>query len=108
MNLVNGLIEHPLIFPTALDPPEKQRVVYTFRFAAYDTTSHLASTRCAIAARLLGMKCSGPVPLPRRTFRIAVLKSPFKYKKHQEHWEIRTYPWLVQVETNPVEVRLPL
>eukprot|EP01125_Pyxidicula_operculata_P008348 TRINITY_DN280_c0_g2_i1.p1 TRINITY_DN280_c0_g2~~TRINITY_DN280_c0_g2_i1.p1 ORF type:complete len:355 (+),score=122.82 TRINITY_DN280_c0_g2_i1:17-1081(+) len=74
--------------------------VTQLKFKAYDNRSVDAARRARIALDLLGINCSGPVPLPRKTTRYAVLKSPFKWKKHQELWEIRTHSRLVTFEAD--------
>ena len=42
---------------------------------------------CVRAAYYFGLPCTGPVPLPRRIERFAVIKSPFAMKKTFENFE---------------------
>ena len=48
-------------------------------------------------ARRTGAQVSGPVPLPTRVRRFAVLRGPFKHKDSREHFEIRTHNRLVDI-----------
>jgi len=58
-----------------------------------------------MALDLLGIKNSGPVPLPRQRRMFAFLKSPFKYKKFQELWEIRVISRVLTFETDVLTTR---
>ena len=42
----------------------------------------------------------GPTPLPRKTFRRTVLKSPFKYGSARDAWERRSHRRLIVYETD--------
>ncbi len=42
----------------------------------------------------------GPVPLPRKTFKVGVLSSPFKYGSARETWERRSHKRLIVYETD--------
>ena len=44
-----------------------------------------------------GATVSGPVPLPTEKNVYAVIKSPFKDKDSQEHFEIRTHKRLIDI-----------
>jgi small subunit ribosomal protein S10 len=48
-------------------------------------------------AEATGAKVAGPVPLPTRIERFAVMRSPFVDKDSQEHFEIRTHKRLIDV-----------
>ncbi len=48
-------------------------------------------------ARRTGAKVVGPVPLPTRTERFTVLKSPHVNKKSREQYEIRTHKRLLDI-----------
>jgi small subunit ribosomal protein S10 len=50
--------------------------------------------------RRSGAQVKGPVPLPTRVRRFAVLRGPFKHKDSREHFEIRTHNRLVDI-VNP-------
>jgi small subunit ribosomal protein S10 len=59
----------------------------------------------ATAAEMVGIKRSGPIPLPTRHKKFALLKSPFKHKKSYEHFEIRTHRRLIWIEGPPDQVQ---
>jgi ribosomal protein S10 len=59
---------------------------------------------CARAAYYFGLPCTGPVPLPRRTERWTVIKSPFIFKKQMENFERRTYSRLVTIKDGHPDV----
>ena len=44
-----------------------------------------------------GAQVRGPVPLPTRTARFTVLRSPHVNKKSQEHFEMRTHKRLLDI-----------
>lgn len=44
-----------------------------------------------------GAKVAGPVPLPTRTNKFTVLKSPFVNKKSREQFEMRTHKRLIDI-----------
>ena len=44
-----------------------------------------------------GATVSGPVPLPTEKNRYTVVRSPFKDKDSQEHFEIRTHKRLIDI-----------
>ena len=48
-------------------------------------------------ARRTGAKVVGPVPLPTRTERFTVLRSPHVNKKSREQFEIRTHKRLLDI-----------
>jgi ribosomal protein S10 len=81
-----------------LDPTSSQRQILTVRFTAYDKRAQFAGVRFAKACELMGFTFSGPVGLPQKTKRWTLLKSPFKYKKHQESWEQRFIRSIVTVD----------
>ncbi|MDR1862037.1 MAG: 30S ribosomal protein S10 [Candidatus Ancillula sp.] len=47
-----------------------------------------------------GAQVVGPVPLPTKTSRFCVIRSPHKYKDSREHFEQRTHKRLIDV-VNP-------
>ena len=53
------------------------------------------------AAKRIGAKMSGPIPLPTRIERYTVLRSPHVDKKSREQFEIRTHKRLIYVEATP-------
>jgi len=59
---------------------------------------------CLRAAYHFGLPATGPVPLPRRTERWTVIKSPFIFKKQQENFERRTYSRLVTIKDGHPDV----
>ncbi len=44
-----------------------------------------------------GAKVSGPIPLPTRTNKFTVLRSPHVYKKSREQFEMRTHKRLIDI-----------
>ena len=56
-----------------------------------------ASKRIVETAVNTGAKVAGPIPLPTRTRRIAVNRSPFVYKSSVEHFEIGTHKRVVDI-----------
>jgi len=66
------------------------------RLEAYDHEAIDQATESIIeAARLTGVKVSGPIPLPTRIERYTVLRSPHIDKKSREQFEIRTHKRLM-------------
>lgn len=47
-----------------------------------------------------GAKVCGPIPLPTRTEKITILRSPHNYKDSREQFEIRTHKRLLDI-VNP-------
>ncbi len=68
------------------------------RLKAYDhavldhSTHEIVST-----AKRTGAKVRGPVPLPRRTYRVTLNRSPHVDKKSREQFEIRTHKRLIDI-----------
>ncbi len=68
------------------------------KLRGFDHKSLDASARKIVeTARRTGARVSGPVPLPTRVRRFAVLRGPFKHKDSREHFEIRTHNRLVDI-----------
>lgn len=44
-----------------------------------------------------GTRVAGPIPLPTRTSKYTVLKSPFVNKKSREQYEMRTHKRLIDI-----------
>ena len=44
-----------------------------------------------------GAKVAGPIPLPTKTRKVAVNRSPFIYKSSMEHFEIGTHKRIIDV-----------
>jgi len=44
-----------------------------------------------------GAKVAGPIPLPTKTRKVAVNRSPFIYKSSVEHFEIATHKRIIDV-----------
>lgn len=66
------------------------------KLEAYDHEAIDQATESIIeAARLTGVKVSGPIPLPTRCERYTVLRSPHVNKKSREQFEIRTHKRLM-------------
>jgi small subunit ribosomal protein S10 len=56
-------------------------------------------------ARRTGAQIAGPVPLPTRTNKFTVLRSPFVNKKSREQFEMRNHKRLVDI-INPTQKTL--
>ena len=68
------------------------------RLEAYDHEAIDQATESIMeAARLTGVKVSGPIPLPTRIERYTVLRSPHVNKKAREQFEIRTHKRLLDI-----------
>ena len=77
------------------------------RLKAYDSSAiETAAKEIVETATRTGATVSGPVPLPTEKNVYAVVKSPFKDKDSQEHFEIRTHKRLIDVlEPSPNTIR---
>eukprot|EP01126_Amoeba_proteus_P007100 TRINITY_DN12523_c0_g1_i1.p1 TRINITY_DN12523_c0_g1~~TRINITY_DN12523_c0_g1_i1.p1 ORF type:complete len:279 (-),score=33.00 TRINITY_DN12523_c0_g1_i1:160-996(-) len=83
--------------------------VTQLKFRAFDVPRlRTCVLRSKIALDLLGIKCTNPAILPRRRKLFAWLKSPFKWKKHQELWEFRTYTRCMTFEADVLATRQAL
>ncbi len=68
------------------------------RLKAYDTSAiETAASEIVDTATRTGATVSGPVPLPTEKHVYAVIRSPFKDKDSQEHFEIRTHKRLIDI-----------
>eukprot|EP01128_Nolandella_sp_AFSM9_P009039 TRINITY_DN5682_c0_g1_i1.p1 TRINITY_DN5682_c0_g1~~TRINITY_DN5682_c0_g1_i1.p1 ORF type:complete len:292 (+),score=78.65 TRINITY_DN5682_c0_g1_i1:58-876(+) len=74
--------------------------VTQIKFKGFDTKVVGSARRARLTLDLLNVPCSGPVPLPRRRRTFNFLKSPFKWKKHQELWEMREYSRVITFEAD--------
>src|SRR3978361_1085003 len=78
----------------ATPPQNKIRI----RLKAYDTSAiESAAKEIVETATRTGATVSGPVPLPTERNVYAVIRSPFKDKDSQEHFEIRTHKRLIDI-----------
>jgi ribosomal protein S10 len=98
-NKLSSLLQQSAEVQKHLDPLKSQREVLTIRYSSFDRRAHYAGVRLAKACELMGFGFTGPVGLPQKTKRWTLLKSPFKYKKHQESWEKRTIRSIVTIDT---------
>lgn len=57
-----------------------------------------SASKIVNTVRRTGAKVAGPVPLPTKTRRYCVLRSPFVYKDSREHFEIRTHKRLIDIK----------
>ncbi len=74
----------------------KQRI--RIRLKAYDHKVIDQSTKQIVDTAIrTGAKIAGPIPLPTRTTKYTVVKSPFVYKKSREQFEMRTHKRLIDV-----------
>ena len=68
------------------------------RLKAYDASAiETAAKEIVETATRTGATVSGPVPLPTEKNVYAVVRSPFKDKDSQEHFEIRTHKRLIDI-----------
>ncbi len=68
------------------------------RLKAYDHRVLDQSVREIVGtAKRTGARVRGPIPLPTRTERFTVLRSPHVNKKSREQFEIRTHKRLIDV-----------
>ncbi|XP_049847779.1 uncharacterized protein LOC126304650 isoform X1 [Schistocerca gregaria] len=88
-NVITNLLQRVSQIKPILTPEYYSRRIITVRFMSYDKRCHVAGLRLSMAAKLMNIPCSGPIGLPRHIKRWTVLKSPFKYKRHQETFEQR-------------------
>jgi small subunit ribosomal protein S10 len=58
-----------------------------------------SATKIVDTVRRTGAKVAGPVPLPTKTRRYCVLRSPFVNKDSREHFEIRTHNRLIDIKS---------
>ena len=56
-----------------------------------------SAAQIAESAERTGATVVGPVPLPTRIRRYTVIRSPFKHKDSQEHFESRTHKRLLDI-----------
>src|SRR5437868_3954381 len=68
------------------------------RLKAYDHSAiETAAKEIVDTATRTGATVAGPVPLPTKKNVYAVIRSPFKDKDSQEHFEIRTHKRLIDI-----------
>jgi small subunit ribosomal protein S10 len=68
------------------------------RLKAYDhRVLDQSAQRIVETAERTGARVVGPVPLPTRTEKFTVMRSPYIDKDSQEHFEIRTHKRLIDV-----------
>ncbi len=68
------------------------------RLKAYDhRVLDRSAQQIVEAAERTGAIVAGPVPLPTRIRKYTVIRSPFKYKDSQEHFESRTHKRLIDI-----------
>jgi len=68
------------------------------RLKAFDHKLLDQSTKEIVeTARRTGAKIAGPIPLPTRTNRYTVLRSPHVDKKSREQFEMKTYKRLLDI-----------
>ena len=68
------------------------------RLKAYDhNLVDLACTKIVEAAKKMGSKVSGPIPLPTEKEIVTVLRATHKYKDAREQFELRTHKRLIDI-----------
>ena len=90
--------------PKKLQPPSNIIVAQLQIRGYYLPPVDFMADFCVRAAYYFGLPCTGPVPLPRRIERFAVIKSPFAMKKTFENFERRTYSRLVTIKDGHPDV----
>ena len=84
---------------TATTPGTQQKV--RIKLKAYDHRVIDQSSRQIIDTALrTGAKVHGPIPLPTKTNKITVIKSPHVYKDGREQFEMRTHKRVIDI-TSP-------
>ena len=75
-------------------PQQKIRI----RLKAYDhRILDQSAEQIVEAAERTGAAVAGPIPLPTHIKKFCVIRSPFKDKDSQEHFEIRTHKRLIDI-----------
>ncbi len=70
-----------------------------------DSVTSVAQQITSIA-KMLNVKCSGPIPLPTKRIRIAVRRTPCGSGSHTfEKWEMRFHKRLVEVDSDEQVLR---
>ena len=83
-----------MVAATTRKPAQKIRI----RLKAFDhKILDQSAGKIVETAESTGAKVAGPVPLPTRIERFAVMRSPFVDKDSQEHFEIRTHKRLIDI-----------
>lgn len=68
------------------------------RLKAYDhNLVDLACNKIVEAAKKMGSKVSGPIPLPTEKEIVTVLRATHKYKDAREQFELRTHKRLIDI-----------
>ena len=68
------------------------------RLKAYDhNLIDLACNKIVEAAKKMGSKVSGPIPLPTEKEIVTVLRATHKYKDAREQFELRTHKRLIDI-----------
>jgi small subunit ribosomal protein S10 len=57
----------------------------------------IACGKIVEAAKKMGSKVSGPIPLPTEKEIVTILRATFKYKDSREQFELRTYKRLIDI-----------
>jgi len=85
----------------------KRKVVFV-KFLGYHKSYEFAPIKFLLTADLFPgiiRRSKTPIPLPTRFKSFVLLDSPFKHKKAQSHYEIRTLQSLVWFEAKPDDAR---
>jgi len=84
----------------------KYKRTVQLKFQAYDIKRVLlAAQRARLTLELMLIPHTGPAVLPVKISRYSFLRNPFKWKKHQELWEIRHCSAVVKFETDHLTAR---
>jgi len=91
-----------------LRKPQIYRVTQ-LQFKSYEQwKTGLAARRAKVTLDLLGINNRGPIPMPLYKKRWNWLVNPFKWKKHQELWEIRTASSIITFESDITTTELAM
>ena len=64
----------------------------------------LACAKIVEAAKKMGSKVSGPIPLPTEKEIVTILRSPHKYKDSREQFELRTHKRLIDIYSTNAKI----
>ncbi|KYR01583.1 ribosomal protein S10 [Tieghemostelium lacteum] len=78
------------------------RKVVSFQLQGIDRTLPYIAKRISWAAKLSGIKTTGPYPLPSESKKWTINKSPHTDKRSRDQYEIRISKRLVQIDA-PIE-----
>eukprot|EP01132_Coremiostelium_polycephalum_P008540 gene8540-10501_t len=78
------------------------RKIVSFSLHGVDNMLPYIAKRIAWAAKISGIKTSGPVPLPSTSKKWTLLRSPHADKKSREQYQLKVNKRLIQIDA-PIE-----